>query len=125
MKVIIYTSNSTRSKGLIAELMESFADTARIESYAKLDELKRRLETLYDISILILYLDDTDILSQLLQFKNLIAQVKTILILPDSKDKTVAAAHQLRPNYIGYEEENGLIQNIRAVVDRLIMIHAQ
>jgi len=101
--------------------MESFSDAARMEPYSSKNELEWRLGSFPDIFVLILYLHDKDSLNQLLALKNLIAAVKTLIILPDSDDETVSSAHQLRPNYIGYVDETALYQNIRAVIDRLIL----
>lgn len=125
MRIVIYTSNSTQSNQLVKELFENFSDTARIEPYDSLGELKQRLASFPEIFVLILYLHDKDNLHQLLEIKNLITPVKTLLILPDNDSDTVSSAHQLRPNYIGYENETGLNQNIRAVLDRLILIQSK
>jgi DNA-binding NarL/FixJ family response regulator len=121
MRIVIYTSDSNQSNKLTKELMESFSDAARMEPYSSKNELEWRLGSFPDIFVLILYLHDKDSLNQLLALKNLIAAVKTLIILPDSDDETVSSAHQLRPNYIGYVDETALYQNIRAVIDRLIL----
>ncbi|MFW6136679.1 MAG: hypothetical protein ACOC5U_01245 [Candidatus Aminicenantaceae bacterium] len=121
MRIVIYTSNCIQSDKLTKGLMDSFSETARIEPYDSMDELKRRLMSLSEISILVLYVHNSAYLKELLDKKNLIASLKTLLILPDSEAETVSSAHQLRPNYIGYQDESGLLKNILAVIDRMIL----
>ncbi|MFO7866149.1 MAG: hypothetical protein R6V02_04970 [Candidatus Aminicenantes bacterium] len=121
MRIVIYTSNSIQSDKLTKGLTDSFSETARIEPYDSMDELKRRLVSFSEISILVLYLHNSAYLKYLLDKKSLIASLKTLLILPDSEPATVSSAHQLRPNYIGYKDESGLIKNILAVIDRMVL----
>ena len=125
MRIVIYTSNTNQSNALTKELMDSFSDTARIEKYKEIEDLEQRLASFPDIFVLILYMHDMESLKKLMQMKSLIAPVKTLLVLPDSRDEIVSSAHQLRPNYIGYYNETNLHQNLRAVIDRLILMQSK
>jgi len=121
MRIVIYTSGSHDSDELVGGLVDSFSDAARIEQHNSLEELKRRLASFRSIFVLVLYLNDSENLSKLLDLKNSIAPVKTLLILPDGSPETVTYAHQLRPNYIGYVDEPGLLKNVLAVIDHMIL----
>ena len=56
-------------------------------------------------------------LRKFLAISHLLAQVRTVLILPDSEAETVALGHRLRARYLGYADTD--LSDLAAVLEKM------
>ena len=62
-------------------------------------------------------------LSELLSIKDLLMDVRTILILPDNSHKTVSTGHRLHPRYVSYKDSD--FTDVAVVLQRMIRLMEQ
>ena len=90
-----------------------------IEIYRAIESLARRLRQPVnaDLVAVILAADDQEF-AKILDIGDFLRELKTIIILPDSRDETVSRAYTLYPRFISYA--GGDFSDVAAVLNRMI-----
>jgi hypothetical protein len=70
-----------------------------------------------EMSTVVLYAPTDDALATVLPLKDMLRRVRTIIILPDENDVTLARAMQLRPCYL--TSANGNMNEVIAVLEKI------
>jgi hypothetical protein len=93
----------TKLQGVIEDLVPK----EKIEVYRTAEDLSSRLrEPTYDLSVAVLLAATKEDLSYLISNKELIWNLRVILVLPDRQDDTVTKGHLLRPRFLTYADGN-------------------
>jgi len=119
MKILYYTSTINGSGERLQEAIESVVQAENTEIYRNLESLIQRLRRptqLLDVSILLAN-SRTDFLD-LLSIRDLLLNLRIILILPDGNKETITRGHTLFPRFLTYA--NSDFKDVAAVLKKMI-----
>jgi len=89
------------------------------EVYRTIDSLSRRLHrSPFEGSIAVLFAATREELSGLLSIRELLLDLRIILILPDRKKDTIAVGHKLYPRFLTYVDSD--FKNLAAVLEKML-----
>jgi hypothetical protein len=101
MTLLIYTTKTEGEGERLLQIIDTVVSEVNIKIYRTIDALARGLRPpRNDVNIAILLASTTQDLRDLLSIRDLLSDMKIILILPDSDPKTVAQGHSLRPRFL-------------------------
>ncbi len=85
-----------------------------VESLTDLEALRKRIQTrIFDINIIIIELDNSSPVDELLEFKEELKDLKTILILNDLNQRSrVNELFQLYPRHVAFDNNSDKIMSI-------------
>ena len=94
----------------------------QVEIYRAIESFARRLRqpVINGLAAVILAADNREF-GKILDIGNLLRELRTILILPNSKDETVSRAYTLYPRFISYTDSD--FSDVAAVLNRMIDIN--
>jgi hypothetical protein len=119
MTVLIY---STRTKGVgeqILQVIDTVGSEANAKIYWTIDALSRGLrQPRNDMTIALLLASTKEDLLDLLSIRDLLWDMKIILVLPNSDPDTVAKGHMLKPRFLSYCD--GDFVDVAAVLSLMI-----
>ena len=103
MQIFLYISQNVESGRRLLRLILKMGRQKNIMSFVSLDEAKKQLKLSVHSGDILIFLADTDEeLNQLYAIKDVVDDVRIILILPNNQPETLALAHLLRPRFITY-----------------------
>ena len=107
MDILVY-AKTTEGAGLrIQRLIETLVPREEIEIYETIDSLSCRLhQPIFHLDIAVLLATTKEELEDILSLRDLLSDVRNILVLPDRKEETNAQGHMLRPRFITYADGN-------------------
>ncbi|MGO9139783.1 MAG: hypothetical protein ACLP9S_11895 [Syntrophales bacterium] len=110
MRVLIYSTKMDGAGERTLRLIETVASKSNINIYRTIGALSNGLrQPRTDMIIALLFASSKDDLIDLLSIRDLLWDIRTILVLPDSEPDTVAKGHMLRPRFLSYCESDLLI----------------
>jgi hypothetical protein len=118
MSIIVYASNPKEFKAefLFAEDFLRFG----LENFEELDSLIARLgKPRRKINAAILYLSQKEDLSRIVEVRDLLSDIRTIVVAPDRDADTVAKAHLLRPRFLSYLDNDP--ETIQKVAEKMLL----
>lgn len=119
MQVLLYTKSKDSSEDSLRRILESVVPKKNIGVCQTVKDLFERLVPApKNGTILLLSLSSKEDLIDLLPINNLLFEVRTILVLPDRNDETVALGHALRPRFLSYRDGN--FMDVRAVLSKMV-----
>ena len=105
MNVLFYSASLTAIGKRFLRIVVSHVPQRRIEICRSMDALDSRLhKPLEALAIAVLHVTVIDELGALITRRELLADLRTILVLPNCEESTTALAHVLRPRYVIYSE---------------------
>lgn len=119
MKVLFYSSSKTKVckralKTILTIIPEDF-----LEAYHTIRSLSGRLmEPLGDLSIAILWISNQKEFSSLLTIKDLLKDIRIILILPDREKTTVSKGHHLGARFSTYKDND--FSDVVAIIKNMV-----
>lgn len=119
MNILYYTSTINGAGKRLQEAIESVVQAENTEIYRNLESLIQRLRRptqLLDVSILLAN-SRTDFLD-LLSIRDLLLNLRIILILPDGNKETITRGHTLFPRFLTYV--NSDFKDVAAVLKKMI-----
>jgi hypothetical protein len=119
MNILYYTSTINGAGKRLQEAIESVVQAENTEIYRNLESLIQRLRRptqLLDVSILLAN-SRTDFLD-LLSIRDLLLNLRIILILPDGNKETITRGHTLFPRFLTYA--NSDFKDVAAVLKKMI-----
>jgi len=119
--IIFFSTSCGGSEERLLRVIEAVVSRGNIRTYRTVDSfLKGLRQPRNDADIAILLASSKVELSylNLIPLRNLLWEMKTIVILPDSNPDTVAKGHILRPRFLSYCD--GDFQDVAAVLGRMI-----
>lgn len=119
MNILYYTSTINGAGERLQEAIESVVQAENTEVYRNLESFIQRLRRptqLLDVSILLAN-SRTDFLD-LLSIRDLLLNLRIILILPDGNKETITRGHTLFPRFLTYA--NSDFKDVAAVLKKMI-----
>lgn len=94
-------------------------DGKKIVILKTVDELSLQLrQAAAHIKVLVSLVDDIERLQEMEPVRHLLADLKTVLILPNQEQEIVSKGHSYYPNYVSYIE--GDFCDVAAVLEKMI-----
>jgi hypothetical protein len=120
MQVLLYTkSKDSTEDNNLRRVLEAVVPKKNIEVCQTVKDLSERLVPAPKSGmILLLLLSSKEDLIDLLPIDSLLFEVRTILVLPDRTDETVALGHALRPRFLSYRDDNFI--DVGAVLSKMV-----
>ena len=105
MRLLLYTPVSEGFNDQIQRMIEELIPLNDVEVYRSIETLSNRLrQCAHDLSIAVLHAARREDLANILSIRDLLRDVRIILILPDREASTVAKGHMLRPRFLSYAD---------------------
>ncbi len=118
MKVICFAS-ATSDGDRLQRVIESAAPRERVLRSLNIEAFRASLRHSLTDSIIVVALAATrEELCQILLIRDLLSDVRIILILPDQDPWTIANGHALRPRFVAFVD--GDLQDVAAVLTNMI-----
>jgi hypothetical protein len=108
----------------LERLASKLRESASVQVARDVDDA--RVKLLYrseDINVAVVFAATRRDLSALRSIWELLQNTRTILILPDDEEETVAVAHSMRPRFIGYG--NRELRGVAAVLEKMTGIRIE
>ncbi|NVM22502.1 MAG: hypothetical protein HWN68_12065 [Desulfobacterales bacterium] len=109
MNLIFYSRDTEAIGDQLQRVIESIETQAinEVELHRTIDSLSRRLRRpTYDVAVAVLLAATKEDLLDMLSIRDLIRNLRIILVLPDTEDATIAQGHSLRPRFLTYADSN-------------------
>ena len=120
MNVLLYMSRGSGPER--RRLLNKIESAARDNTIEIITDFKKFLERLkcfsHTIAAAVLFACTKDALSDILSAKELLEDVRIILILPDRLPDTISKGHLLRPRFMTYAESD--FEDVRAVLNKML-----
>jgi hypothetical protein len=103
MTVLIYSIKTKGAGERILQVIETVVSEGNVDIYRSIDALSRGLrQPRNDMTIALLLASSKEDLLNLLSIRDLLWDMKIILVLPNSDPDTVAKGHMLKPRFLSY-----------------------
>lgn len=103
MTVLIYSTKMEGAGERILQVIETVVSERNREIYLTISALSSRLrQPQTDMNIALLLASSKEDLIELLSIRDLLRDIRIILILPNSDPETVAKGHMLKPRFLSY-----------------------
>jgi hypothetical protein len=103
MQILFYAKDGV-GKSLRRAVKNLFSD---VEAYRTISSLTNRFRyPLDDLTVAVLVAQTSDELADIVSLRNLLSDVRVILILPNRDPKTVDVGHSLHPRFMSYVDSD-------------------
>ena len=119
--IIFFSTSRGGPEERLLRVIETVVSEKDIKIYRTIASLSRGLRQPRNEADIAILLASSKVELYCLNFislRNLLSDMKTIVILPDSKPDTIAKGHILRPRFLSYCD--GDFQDVAAVLSRMI-----
>jgi hypothetical protein len=118
MKLLFYAPVGDAVGERLRKMIEALVPEGEREMCRTLDALSRMLlQPKYDLGIVVLLASTREELWKLLSIRDLLDDVRIVLVLPDREDDTITKGHILRPRFVTYTDGNFV--DIAAVINKM------
>ncbi len=119
MKLVLYANRTDGAGERLHKIIEALVPEEQTEIYQTIHSLSRRLRRpKCDVAIAVILTTTKDELLEISSLKDLLGDIRVILILPDMEDETIAIGHKLRPRFLSYAD--GDFKDIGAVLCKIL-----
>ncbi len=119
VNIILYDSLRGDHGERLKKLILTLVPKKMAEIFHDIDELTHKLrQPSYNFTIAVLLAGNSEDLLELCMIRDLLFNIRVILILPEHDKKTVERGHLLRPSLISYIDSYQT--EVRAVLDKLL-----
>lgn len=119
MNLILYANGSNGAGERLQHMVELMAPQEQVETFITVDGLDRKLrQPAHGVAIAVLLTTSKKELLELYSLKDLLNDVKIILILPDSESETLTIAHKLLPRFTSYLDSD--FKDVGAVLQKMV-----
>jgi hypothetical protein len=121
MNLLFYQSTNNGSGEHLREVIHTLVSEDQTEIYTMIEDLSFRLrQPMFDVDLAILLAFSKSDLLDLLLLRDLLLDVRIILILPDRKRDTISRGHSLYPRFLSYVDSD--FKDVAAVLDKMMQI---
>ncbi|NQT58554.1 MAG: hypothetical protein HQ557_06185 [Bacteroidetes bacterium] len=107
MSLLFYTANTKGAGQLLWSLHQDLASEYKAEFFQTIDTLSQKLRQPQGYqSIAVLLASTQEELTDILTIRNLLDDVRIILILPDRNKETISKGHSLYPRFLTYVDSD-------------------
>ncbi len=119
MNLLFYSTLENGAGARLQGVIEEIAPQDKIEIYRTIASLSPRLRRpANDVSIALFLAASREDLAEILSIRGLLSDVRTILVLPDRKEDTIAEGHSFRPRFISYIDSD--FTDVAAVLSKMV-----
>ena len=119
MKLIYYGSTDNGDGKRLQKVIESVVPVDKTEVYRNIVDLGNRLRIpTSDVSIFVLFTKSKAELFGLILMKDMLLNLRILLVLPDGDNETIAMGHTLFPRFLTYADSD--FKDVEAVLKKLI-----
>ena len=119
MRLLLYARSDQKASQWLHGRIEAMVSREAREDCRDLDSLRRRLCRPRDgLSIAILVAATGEELLGILAMRDLLDDLRIILVLPDRSKETIAAGHQMAPRFLSYVDSD--FEEVEAVLERML-----
>lgn len=121
MSLIFFQPSENGMGDRLRKILETVVPKDRIEMHRTMDDLCERLQKpICHAKVAVLVAATKKDMGRLLHLRDLLAELKLVLVLPDDSAEMVAEAHALSPRYITWADSD--FSDIASVLRRLIVL---
>jgi len=107
MSVLLYAPVSESIREKVQNEIEKLVPAKEIETYQTKEDLSSRLcGPRKDSAVAVLIATNKKRFLEILSLRELLGDLRIILLLPDRKEDTIHKGHTLRPRFLGYAESD-------------------
>jgi len=119
VKILFYSSTREDPGMEIGERLRRLAPEEGVEVCRSIEELIRGIHRSYDRdTIILLRVRDRKELLRIVSLRDLLQDLRIILLIPDREEETIALAHRLRPRFLGNGEND--VSDTMSVVGKMM-----
>ncbi len=119
MTVLFYTTQSDLAAEQLQSLIEMLVLKDQLEMYRTFDDLSHRLcRPSNDLDIAVLAAANGEELLKILSLRDLLSDIRIILVLPDGKPDTISKAHTLGPRFLTYLDSD--FGEVKSVLNKML-----
>jgi hypothetical protein len=120
MNILFYYSEPNNGvDGKLQEVINTIVPKEKTEIYRSIESLSRRLQQpTQNLGIVVLVAGNKEELLEILSIRDLLNNLRIILILPDREVDTIDKGRALYPRFIGYA--NGHLMDVSAVLEKMV-----
>ena len=119
MGLLVYVNAMNVAGKRLSGVIKAVARGREIEVHRDMESLIRRLrQPRSDLSIAVLFAFTREDLEDILSIRDLLRDLRIIILLPDSEEDTVRKGHTLRPRFLTYA--NGDLEDVGVVLRRML-----
>jgi hypothetical protein len=119
--IIFFSTSCGEAEERLLGVIETVVTVRNIKTYRTIDSLSSGLRQRRNDDDIVILLASSKVelhYLNLISLRNLLSDMKIIVILPDSNTDTVAKGHILRPRFLSYCD--GGFQDVAAVLSRML-----
>ncbi len=121
MSVLLYSSQANDAGTGLQRIVETLVPNEHIEVCQSVEDLSQRLRQYLGKEFIGVFLAaDQKELSSLLSLRNLLIDIRFILVLPDSEESTVKKGLSLYPRFLSYAD--GDLSVVAAVLNKMLRV---
>lgn len=119
MNLLFYQPTNNGPGEYLREVIHTLVSEEKTEIYATIEDLSFRLrQPMFDVALAILLASSNSDLLDLLLLRDLLLDVRIILILPDRRRDTISIGHSLYPRFLSYVDSD--FKDVAAVLDKMM-----
>ena len=119
MNILVYAKTKEGAGLRLQRLIETLVPREEIEIYKTIDSLSYRLrQPIFDLDIAVLLATTKEELEDILSLRDLLSDVRSVLVLPDREADTNAQGHTLSPRFITYADSDFV--ELAAVLSKML-----
>jgi len=119
MDLVIYANAENGAGERLRRAIELRVPVEQVTTFMTINSLERKLrQPAHGLTIAVLLAASRQDLLELYAIKDLLDDIKIILILPDSESETTALGHKLSPRFISYISGN--FDDVGAVLRKMV-----
>ena len=119
MNLLLYSTDKKGNGKYLQSVIEELVPENKTEIYRTIDSLSYRLrQPKYDLAVAVLLASSSEDLVELLSIRDLLDDLRIILLLPNRDKDTIKKGHTFRPRFLTYADSNLL--NVAAVLSKML-----
>jgi len=119
MKLLLYAAATQGAAERLQRIIAPLISEREREIYRTIADLSHRLrQPMSSLCVAVLLAATRSELSALLSIRELLADLRLVVILPDLERETVARGHTLRPRFVSHIESD--FTDVAAVVNKML-----
>ena len=121
MSLLFYSTSAKGQGKKLHRVIEVLVLKREIEIFRTIESLTRRLHRPglgHNMTIAVFLAASKEELSELVSIRNLLADFRIILVLPDTRDDTISKGHTLSPRFLTYQDGDFL--DVAAVLGKML-----
>jgi len=119
VKILFYSSIREDPERGVGERLRGLAPGEGVEVCRSIEELIRGIHRSYDRdAIILLRARDREELLRIVSLRDLLQDLRIVLLIPDREEETISLAHRLRPRFLGNGEND--VSDTMSVVRKML-----